>query len=314
MRGGFFSVLFIVILLGGLAYSSYYLYQYWPREPVNFNRVSVSEPKVNVVNDVPSKQFYERMRYADKKIPYFISSSCTSERANAMTSAMDNLESLTSLDFEVSVESRAELKILCSDVAPAAGEENHFVAGEGGPSRVINSTLYSVILEGKIALYREESCSEPKVATHELLHALGFDHNNNIGSIMYPTLNCDQEIDEEIISSINKLYSVNSLPDLVVYSVSATKSGRYLNFHIEILNQGLVSSEPVVLQIYSNDEFVEKFDVGAIGVGSRKILDVENLKIPSNGQKIEFRVDGVNSVIELDEQNNEAILLLNANS
>ncbi len=311
-KGGFFSVLFLLLLLASLCYSGYYLYSYWPREPVVLDRVNVSEQVVDVWNISSSKQFYERMRYVDEEISYFIASSCTSKNSDTMIQAMQNLENLTVLSFKEGTESKAELKILCSDVSPEAGEENHFVAGEGGPSRILNSTLYSVILEGKIALYREESCPEPKVATHELLHALGFNHNNNSNSIMYPLLKCNQQIDKEIVSNIDKLYSVRSLPELVVYSTNATKSGRYLNFHIEILNQGLVFSENVKLEIYANDEFVESFDMGAIGIGSRKLLDVENLKIPNSANKIEFKIDAQNLIEEIDEQNNGAVLQLNS--
>ncbi len=309
-RGGFFYIFFLIILLGALLYSAYYLYIYWPREPVVLDRIEMNKSTIKVENGFPNKQFYERMRYSDENISYFIASSCSSKHSDAMLEAMRNLENLTNLNFKNGTESKAELKILCSNVAPEAGEENHFVAGEGGPSRILNTSLYSVILEGKVALYREESCSESKVATHEILHALGFNHNNNSNSIMYPVLKCDQQIDEEIINSINKLYSVKSLPDLVVYSTNATKSGRYLNFHIEILNQGLIASETVKIGIYVGDKFVESFDMGAISIGSRKLLDVENLKISNSASKIDFRIDSDNLIEEIDEQNNNAVLQL----
>ncbi len=307
-RGGFFSVLFLIILLAGLCYSGYYLYEFWPREAITLDRVNIDEPTNIVLNDVPSKQFYARMRYSDKSISYSIAPSCSSERSNSMRQAFSDIEEVSLLTFVES--SNAEIKILCSDVAPEAGQENYFVAGEGGPSRVLNSTYYSVILEGKISLFREDSCSSAKVATHELLHALGFDHNNNPSSILYPTLKCDQTIDSEIIDSINELYSTPSLPDLTVYSVNATKGGKYLNFHIEILNQGLVTSEGLSLGIYSNDKLIDTFDVGAVSVGARKILDVENLKVPSGANSIVFFADYDNSISEFDEANNKATLRL----
>ena len=308
-KGGFFSNFLLVLLLVALGVALYYLYQYWPREPVSLDRVSIDEPSTPVENSVPSKQFYERMRYADRVITYSIASSCSSARAQDMRQAMDNLESQTTLSF-IENELEPQILVLCSDVAPEAGQENYFVAGEGGPARVLNSTVYSVIFEGKVALYREDSCSGAKVATHELLHALGFDHNNNPESILYPTLRCSQTIDSEIIQSINKLYLADSLPDLIVHSVTATKSGRYLNFHVEVLNQGLIPSETVSLGIYANDVLVETFDVGAISIGARKILDVENLKVPGDADTIIFAVDGAQTIQELDEQNNRATLRL----
>ena len=308
-KGGFFANFVLLLLFAALGVAGYYLYQLWPREPVALDIVSIDSPSPIVLNDVPSKQFYSRMRYPDKTISYSIASSCSSERVSSMKEAFSNIASVTVLDFvESSVNS--EIKVLCSDVGPEAGQENYFVAGEGGPSRVLNSSFYSVILEGKIALYRDDSCSGAKVATHELLHALGFDHNNNPKSILYPTLKCDQKLDEEIIESINDLYSVDSLPDLVVYTVNATKSGRYLNFHIEISNQGLIPSGALSLGIYSEDKLIDDFDIGAVSVGARKILDVENMKVPSDADSIVFFADYSDSVAELDEQNNKATLRL----
>ena len=308
-KGGIFGSILLILLLAVLGVSIYYLYQFWPREPVDLQNVRTDEPAI-VQNDVPSAQFYQRMRYQDRFITYSIADSCSPDRVSSMQEAFANIESLTVLDFEPSAESNSMIKILCSDIAPEAGQEDYFVAGEGGPSRVLNSTLYSIILEGKIALYRDDSCDGPKVATHELLHALGFDHNNRQNSILYPTLKCSQEIDPEIIQSINKLYAPESLPDLVFFTTSATKSGRYLNFNIEVLNQGLRESGVTDVGVYADDEFIENFDIGAISVGARKILTVENLKVPNDATTIVFVVDEDNNIQELFENNNQATLRL----
>ncbi len=304
--GGFFANFVLFLLFVALGVAGYYLYEMWPREPIALDRLNIDEPSITVLNDIPSKQFYPRMRYADKIISYSIASSCSEERVDSMEEAFSNIEEISILGFVESTNS--EIKILCSDVAPEAGQENYFVAGEGGPSRVLNSTYYSVILEGKIALYRDDSCSGAKVATHELLHALGFDHNNKANSILYPTLRCDQTIDPEIVDSINELYAAPSLPDLSIYSVNATKAGKYLNFHIEVLNQGLVTSDSLSLGIYSGTTLIDTFDVGAVSVGARKILDVENLKVPSGAESIIFFADYDNSINEIDETNNKATL------
>ncbi len=309
-RGGFFWGFFLFVLLAALGVSLYYLYIYWPREPVDLQIVpGNSGTNVVVENNLPSKQFYQNMRYQDKLITYSIANSCSSDRISDIEEAFMNIESLTVLAFD-RTNGDAMIKVLCSDVAPEAGQENYFVAGEGGPSRVLNSTLYSVILEGKISLFREDRCDGAKVATHELLHALGFDHNNNPESILYPTLECSQQIDSEIIESINLIYQPESLPDLFFYISTATKSGRYLNFNIEVLNQGLRESAPTEISVYSEDKFVEKFDIGAVGIGSRKILTVENLRLPGDTDKITFIVDEENNVDELYDNNNQAVLRL----
>jgi len=309
-KGGFFSNFILLILFIALGFSAYYLYQYFPRETVPFNNFNLEENPINITNDLPSKQFYTRMRYSDRTINYHISESCSEEKAKSMKEALDVIELKTILKFNPTSKANSVLNILCADISPEADEKNHFIAGEGGPSRVLNSTLYSVILEGKIALYREGKCDNPNVAIHELLHALGFDHNNNKKSILYPTLECDQQIDDEIIESINRLYKDNSLPDLVFTTANASKSGRYLNFHIEVLNQGLQESRATEISVFADNKLIEAFDIGKISIGAKKILDVEYLDIPIKSKKIEFIVDQKNDILEIYENNNDITLNL----
>ena len=249
------------------------------------------------------------MRYPDRIISYHISESCSESKSDSMKEAFDIIESKTVLKFNPVSKTNSQINILCADVSSEPGQEDYFVAGEGGPSRVIDSKRYSVI-EGKIALYREGTCNNANVATHELLHALGFDHNNKAKSILYPTLKCNQVIDPEIIDSINSLYSVNSLPDLLFSTINATKAGRYLNFHMEVLNQGLVPTNNVSVGIYADNVFVESFDLNTISIGSKKIIDVENLRISLNTQSIKFKIDYKNEISEISEDNNELTLRL----
>ncbi|MEK6909396.1 MAG: CARDB domain-containing protein [Nanoarchaeota archaeon] len=306
-NGGFLGTLFLILSLVAVGYSAYYLYQNIPRESINL--VNTNSQQITTTNTIPSKQFYDNMRYSDRTINYHISESCPENKANRTKEALDTIEAKTVLIFNPVSKPNSVLNILCSDISPEAEEENHFVAGEGGPSRVLNSTLYSVILEGKVALYREGTCNNANVAIHELLHALGFDHNNNRRSILYPTLECDQEIDQEIIDSINELYGVESLPDLTFDKVNATKSGRYLNFHIEVLNRGLISANNAVVGIYADNKFIETFDLNTISIGAKKIIDVGNLKVPLNAENIEFVIDYGEEIAELYENNNKIALM-----
>jgi len=307
-KAGFFNNLLIILMLGALVAAGYYLYINFPREAIQL--ITQRTPDIQVNNTLPSKQFYDNMRYSDRIITYHISESCPESKSDRMKEALDTIEAKTIISFISTEKENAQIKILCSDISPDADEANHFVAGEGGPSKVLNSTLYSVIIEGKVALYREGSCDNSNVEIHEVLHALGFDHNNNPKSILYPTLKCDQQIDQEIIDSINELYETESLPDLVFDEVSANKSGRYLNFHIEVLNRGLKEAKSVEVGIYAGNTLVDSFDLKDITIGAKKIIDVQNLKVPFNAEKIDFVIDHESEIPEISEDNNKVVLTI----
>jgi len=249
-------------------------------------------------------QFYQHMRYSDRNISYKVESACNEEKSSNIRKAFEILSERTILSFNEVLEN-PEIKILCSDVAPEAEEKGHFIAGEGGPSEIINTTNFAVILSGKVSLYRENKCDEPKVAIHELLHALGFDHYNNKASILYPITSCDQQIDSEIVEMIDKLYKVDSLPDLIIESIEATREGRYLNFDINISNVGLIKSKDADLQLFFEDDKIANFSIGKLDIGEKKILAVENLRLPSRADKITFVVES-EDIGELSLANNRA--------
>ena len=312
-----FLTLLFVILFGICRYFLYLNLPALPGEEVDTVSVNVNETgrgsgntSFQKTNNTVSKQFYPNMRYKNRLISYNIDSNCEQNKFDNIEEAISIIESETILNFYQS-NVNAEINFLCSEIQPEAKYADHFVAGEGGPVEVINTSLYSVILAGKVSFYREDRCDRPLIAIHEILHALGFDHNNNPRSILYPTLDCEQEIDSSIISDINAIYSVEKAPDLRIIKVDVSKSGAYLNFNIEVLNQGLDDLETASLSIYADNELVKKFDLGDIDIGVKKILGVENLKVPRSSQEIGFYVDEENSIREIFEDNNAVRVILN---
>ena len=197
---------------------------------------------------------------------------------------------------------------MCSEIAPEPENERHFVAGEGGPSRIIESGFYSVILEGKVSLFREDFCDNPQVALHETLHALGFDHSKDRDNIMYPVTNCQQTLDDEIVDKINELYVQRPLADLEIENIGANKSGKYLNFEIFIANVGLVKAEEVFVSVLVEGENIKSFSFDELDLGFRKSLSVTNLKIPRKSNEIIFFIDYDNKIEELSEDNNQVVL------
>ncbi len=317
MKGADFLLLGFLLLLLGVAV--YALYLNLPGEEVEFikingnnNQIKQNQTFEDNTNYDESKQFYENMRFRDKHITYFLEEDCDEERRLRVEEAFDTLESETILSFSES-STDAEIIITCSEIAPDPEQKGHFIAGEGGPAHIINTSLYAVIFDGKISFFRPEKCDKPNIAIHELLHVLGFDHNNNPNSILYPTLDCNQVIDEYLIEQINWLYSADSLPDLYISEVEAKKSGRYVNFDIKIVNQGLSNAEGVTLEIYAGDRFIKEFELQTIEIGTTKILNVENLAVPRTTKEITFSVDDENDIKELFDNNNQVKLVVAEN-
>jgi len=238
-------------------------------------------------------QFFPNMRYRDRTISYRLESVCTQTKWTNIQRAFSIISERTSLEF-YSSKTNPEIIVLCSGVSPNADEEGHFIAGEGGPSKIVNTTNFAVILSGKISLYRDEKCDEPKIAIHEILHALGFDHYNNSKSILYPVTGCDQEIDGEIINDINGLYSVDSLPDLTIENLIVNLTGRYLNFNMTVTNVGLADSKNARADLYADSKKVANFTLEDLEIGTKSLLTVQNVKLPRG-------VDGLVFVVSSDD-------------
>jgi hypothetical protein len=279
------------------------LYWYFPSDPREFNfelypSTNFSDNDTNV-----GMQFYPDMRFPSKEISYDINEACTLKKKAEMIEAFNILENLTSLKFYPS--SNAEIEIMCEDKVVV--DNGMFIAGEGGPANVSLGNLYSVIQNGHILLIRESKCERPNIAIHEALHVLGFDHSDNVNNIMYPVSKCRQEISDDLIGEINRLYSVPSLPDIALEKVSAEMKNRFLNANITLQNQGLRESGNFSIEIYADDKLIEEVEVSNTPLGAGKEISVTNILISQiKVDKLVFSVKGLGQ--ELNEKNNIATL------
>ncbi|NCN99231.1 hypothetical protein COU62_00945 [Candidatus Pacearchaeota archaeon CG10_big_fil_rev_8_21_14_0_10_35_219] len=325
-NGGLAGAVVLVVLIAILIGSLWFLYQNLPgsiQELKPIGNGGDDSIRRNVDYDTgnftESGQFYPNMRFADRQISYNVADECDDKKKREVDEAFDTIEDNTVLRF-IREGNSAQIKVLCSEDAPEPEGEGHFVAGEGGPTEVINTTLYSVIFAGQMSLYRDDKCDTPHIALHEGLHVLGFDHNNNPKSILYSTLNCEQEVDDYIWREINRIYEDPGLADLKITDVVATKAGRYLNFDIEIVNQGLILADDVKLTVYGDDDAIEFKDsesgvtlhyieIGDIKVGTTYTLRVDNARMSGRGvEEVRFVVDVKNEIDELFEDNNDLTL------
>ena len=289
MKGGSILIVFVFILiflLSGLFY--YYTFN---GEEIFFEEFAFEE-NFNVSGNI---QFYDNMRYKSSRLSYNIDDTCDFGKIENVKEAFSILSEKTILEFYES-ENGHDIEILCADISPSSDEKGHFVAGEGGPSEVVQAGKYNVVLLGKISLFRIDKCDKPQIAVHEILHALGFDHNTNRTSILYPITNCKQEIDDYIIDEINSLYSIKSLPDLSIEKAEASKIGRYLNFEIIVFNVGFKDAEKSKLRVFAEDTEIREFDLEELNVGAKRILTVENLRLPLR------KIDSVKFSVEFEPE------------
>ncbi len=306
------KIILLIILISLLGVTSWFLYQNMPGKPEHFKIKNLQANKIENINYPAAKMFYPNMRFNHANITYYIEPSCSQKRMQIMIKAFSILENKTqNLNFFSKPKEKADILVGCSQDYITEGE-NTFRAGEGGPTRFINTTLYYVITKGKVLLYKEEQCEYPVVELHELLHVFGFDHSENPKDIMHNYSGCDQRINNEIIETLDSLYSKDVLPDLYFTEINATKRGRYLDLKTIIRNRGLKDAPKTDLVISSQDnKEIKTFEINKTEFGTGRILYAKNMMLPSrNTDKIKFSIDSNNQIKEYYEDNNDIILTI----
>ena len=297
--------LFIMIILLIMG-----IYVFWLNFPTN---LEYNTYVANATLYLPAKsyQFYSNMRYVYRNITYQIAPECSTKKRENIRDAFKILEEQTVLRF-FPVEKNGEIVFFCTNLPSEPESSGHFIAGEGGPTQIINTTNYAVILSGKVSLYRPEKCELPIIALHEILHALGFDHTSDKKSVMFPITDCEQDIDPFIINQINTLYEIDTASDIVITRVDAKAVGRYLDFEISVANHGLIDAHNVTLSLNAGSELIKTFPLEEIGLGQKKMLTVRNVHIPRNVENLTFSVAVSSGEFELVYDNNQATVYLQA--
>jgi len=248
--------------------------------------------------------FAENLRFSHNLISYWISSDCDAGRRGDMVEALTIFSDEMKVVSFFEVDDDADILIGCSNDFVELGEDL-FAAGEGGPSRIINTSGFKIIEEGKIKLYAMGgNCDYPIVALHELFHVFGFGHSPDPMNIMYNTSACDQRMSDDMVDLIVALYSVEALSDARIESVTGAIKGRYLDFNISILNEGLIGIDGISLTILGDGEVVDMVDLGEIAMGYGRNLRVVNMDVGSGVEEVRFVLDAEGLVRELDEGNN----------
>lgn len=292
-----FSLIFLIIVIFLLGF-------YWI---VPFDQVDFGFKERNYNFSLNSSelgmQFYPNMRFPTSNISYAVED-CPLGKKGDMQTAFETLSNKTIMNF-YDTQSYGEIAVSCDSKNRIEG--GLFIAGEGGPTNITETSNFNVIKKGKILLIRESQCASPNVAIHELLHVLGFDHSSNPNNIMYNISKCNQEISQDMIDKINYLYSFPSYADLSIENVSSVMRGKYLDANITISNNGLIDSKNATLQIYADDKMIKEFEIKELEIGSGRKIFLSNIFIfKINVEKLKFSI--IYNEPELNKEDNEIIL------
>lgn len=305
------SFLGIILIIAGLGFIAYNLYEqdfYLNQTAENLSIASYNSGTDYRVNENSAAvQFESNMRFAKRDLGYFIDFSCDSNKIKRFQEALEIITEQTGIiTFYPIEESKADILVGCSEDSYEQ-EKNVFISGEGGPTSYLNLSFYPMVIKGKVLLYNQDTCDYPVTEIHELFHVFGFEHINDPKLIMYPYVDCNQKINPDVITELIKLYSIESLPELYFENVSATKRGVYLDFHVQINNEGLIDSENTTMNIFADNKKIKTIEFDKIEVGVSQVYSIENLLLPSkNVNQIKFVVasnseeyNPENNIIEL---------------
>lgn len=301
------KVLSVMLIILMFAFSFAFVLENLDIEPVELKKNYLEPETLEFVDYGAVPVFSENLRFNHNLISYSIGASCDEERRSDMVAAFNIFSDEVKVVSFYETDLDGDIKVLCSNEYVGLGKEL-FAAGEGGPSRIVNTSGFRVIEEGKVTLYNSEDCGYPIVALHELLHVFGFDHSRDPNNIMFNVSACDQRMSEDMISLMVDLYSVEALADLKIGSVDAVIHGRYLDFNVSVLNEGLVGVKKTDLAVFVDGREVDVFDLGEIEIGYGRTLKIENMRIGIGAEEVRFVVDEDDLVRELSEENNEVLM------
>ena len=223
------------------------------------------------------------------------------------TKAFEIIANKTILSFHP-VQDDEEIFVSCENKQEVKG--NFFIAGEGGPVNITKSGDFNIISYGEVSLIRQSECQSPNIAMHEILHALGFNHSINPNNIMYNISSCSQTMGQDIPRVLEKIYSIQSYPDLLFDEVLPLVHGKYLDANISIKNNGIIKSGPAKLDFYRDDVLVNTISLKPLEKGFGMKLTIKNMDIKSsNFKELTFVING--DFNELDEGNNKITFDIN---
>jgi hypothetical protein len=287
----FKAIISFVIIVTVLSSAFYFTYPFLENElsPLNPNSIENLPEAENLSTEI---QFMPNIRFNHNEISYKYEEKCEN-RKEKMNLAFETIENLSSQISFYETDGEADILVSCS-AEKVQESENIFLAGEGGPSSILNLSIYPLIQEGTIHLYEQQNqlpCENPVVEIHELLHVFGYNHLSDKSSLLYPYYHCKQKVPSEIITHLDNLYSQEAKAELFFSNLETEKHSEYLDYKIEIKNEGIIAANEVILTIKEGNTEIDKTDFSTIDSGETKIYTVQNQRLPSkSSNKLTFTI------------------------
>ncbi|MDP2947033.1 MAG: CARDB domain-containing protein [Nanoarchaeota archaeon] len=297
------KILLWVVAIFLIVFTTMVIYENIPGEAVQLNSKIGDTPSVNLSSKTP--MFLENMRFDHNNISYSIRNNCPDTRISFMKKAFETINSEVNEISFYETGKDADITISCLREYIEI-DNNFFTAGEGGPVEILRNGKFNLISKGMIYLYRNSVCENPSVELHELLHVFGFAHSVDPKNIMYNISSCSQKLSAEIIDTLKNLYSIPLLPDAKFENLSVVTKGKFFDFNVTIINDGLDDIENTNLTLFSDGVKIKTIDIGNLEMGFAKTLYLTNMKSPNEPNTIDFYIDYENTIEELDENNNHA--------
>ena len=257
-------ILIVVVLLSGCASQQIEIAQNRQlSQPTEQTEAQVIFKPVNYILDkltidAPHKMIYDRARWNSTTMTFYskIKENTTLQVIREGIDTWNKEASGTIKFIEVFDEQSAKFIIRYATSGEYQEKQTAAITVTLGEARLdtVSTGLFNLTRYAEMLYTPTSSECESKITViHELGHVLGFAHTTDAKSVMFPSVDCNAKITDEMKQTLRNLYSIEALPDLHFGDLNAEQHGKYVIMNFTVWNRGLIASENVSIEIKLDD-------------------------------------------------------------